>query len=203
LKETDNWTVMERDGWDLEFHRTDKPGFLTRMRERRLVNGDDLEMIELAAGNGFLTKEFIKMSFIKEIDVEELGTANVEVLKELKNNNPKIGKVYGTRIQEFQFEKKYDIIYASQLLAYLTDLEILQLFYKIKKNLKPEGTFIFMEYVHLEKRILRDRIWMRIRQLETYYILAKLAGYRIMHQESLYFDEINYGHVYFALKLNK
>jgi SAM-dependent methyltransferase len=202
LKETDDWTVIERDGWDLEFHKKDKPGFLNRMRDRKILNGDNLEMIELAAGNGFLTKEFLKMRFIKEIDVEELGPANVEVLKHLKTENSKIGKVYETKIQDFQFEKKYDIIYSSQLLIYLTDLEMLQLFLKVKKNLKPDGVFIFMEYVNLEKRILRDRIWIRIKQLETYYIIAKLSGFKIMHQESLYFDDINYGHVYFTLKLD-
>jgi predicted TPR repeat methyltransferase len=188
--------------WFLEFHRTQKPQFLSRMRERRLLIGDNLEMIEFAAGNGFLTKEFIKLPFVDKIDLVELGNANSENLKDLKSSNSKIGHIYNTKIQNFIFEKKYDLIFDSQLFIYLTDFEILQLLFKVKKNLKPEGTFIFMEFVTLEKRFREVSVWTTIRQLDTYYMLVKLAGFKIMHQETLYYDEYNYGDVYFTLKLD-
>ena len=102
-------------------------------------------IFEFAAGIGRATKNLC--NWCDSIDVLEPYENFSNEIEKMKLSMPKIANIYKNTVEDFEFEfgKKYDMLFAGWLLGNLTDMEILKFLKKYKSTLTPNGIFIIKD----------------------------------------------------------
>lgn len=59
--------------------------------------------------------------------------------------NPKLGSFYQQGMQQFSFERKYDVIWIQWVIGHLTDNDFISFLLKCKENLKANGVIVIKD----------------------------------------------------------
>jgi SAM-dependent methyltransferase len=103
--------------------------------------------LDLAAGIGRVT-EFVLSNFFKEIDLVEKDKKFIDKCKVKFSSNEKIKKIYMESLENFKFEKKYDLIWIQWCLENLEDEDLDPFLKKCYDNLNEDGIIIVKENLY-------------------------------------------------------
>ena len=103
--------------------------------------------LDLAAGIGRVT-EFVLCNFFKEIDLVEKDKKFVDKCKVKFSSNDKIKKIYMESLENFKFERKYDLIWIQWCLENLEDEDLEPFLKKCYDNLNEDGIIIVKENLY-------------------------------------------------------
>ena len=103
--------------------------------------------LDLAAGIGRVT-EFFLCNFFKEIDLVEKDKKFIDKCKVKFSSNEKIKKIYMESLENFKFEKKYDLIWIQWCLENLEDEDLEPFLKKCYDNLNEDGIIIVKENLY-------------------------------------------------------
>jgi SAM-dependent methyltransferase len=103
--------------------------------------------LDLAAGIGRVT-EFVLCNFFKEIDLVEKDKKFIDKCKVKFSSNDKIKKIYMESLENFKFEKKYDLIWIQWCLENLEDEDLEPFLKKCYDNLNEDGIIIVKENLY-------------------------------------------------------
>ena len=103
--------------------------------------------LDLAAGIGRVT-EFVLSNFFKEIDLVEKDKKFIDKCKVKFSSNDKIKKIYMESLENFKFEKKYDLIWIQWCLENLEDEDLEPFLKKCYDNLNEDGIIIVKENLY-------------------------------------------------------
>ena len=138
-------------------------------------------LLELAVGAGRLTNIFVK--YFNEIDLlEPSKEVFEESLNDLKSKHAIIKNIYFFKAEEFIFEKKYDVIFASWLIGNMSDIKLLKFLIECRLNLTENGIIIFKDNVcdNGKHSFISDSSYLqKIRSIEAYVMLFSLANLEI------------------------
>ena len=103
--------------------------------------------LDLAAGIGRVT-EFVLCNFFKEIDLVEKDKKFIDKCKVKFSSNDKIKKIYMESLENFKFERKYDLIWMQWCLENLEDEDLDPFLKKCFDNLNEDGIIIVKENLY-------------------------------------------------------
>jgi SAM-dependent methyltransferase len=103
--------------------------------------------LDLAAGIGRVT-EFVLSNFFKEIDLVEKDKKFIDKCKVKFSSNDKIKKIYMESLENFKFERKYDLIWIQWCLENLEDEDLEPFIKKCYDNLNEDGIIIVKENLY-------------------------------------------------------
>jgi protein N-terminal methyltransferase len=110
-----------------------------------------ISCLDCAAGIGRVT-EHVLSNFFKEIDLFEKNKLFIEKCKIKFSDNDKIKNIYNSSLENFEFKKKYDLIWIQWCLENLNKKDIVSFLLKCKNNLNENGIIIIKENCLLRKR---------------------------------------------------
>lgn len=170
-------------GNDPKLHRNDEKSTKRILILLKREFGQKFDsVIEFAAGIGRVTKR-VFTNFFNTIDAVEPAeplASKIEELKNSKESKGKINKVYHKGGAEFEFEKKYDMIFGQWFLENMNDLDVLKFVLKAKKHLNPKGRLFFKENASSFDESKDTAIGQKIRQRKALSFLFELCGLRIV-----------------------
>ena len=104
----------------------------------------------------------------------------IEELKNSKESKGKINKVYHIGGAEFEFEKKYDMIFGQWFLENLNDIDVLKFVLKARDNLGENGRLFFKENASSFQNWRVTDKGQKIRQRKALSFLFELCGLRVV-----------------------
>ena len=122
-----------------------------------------MKILDLGCGNGELAyKLAVKENIVDAVDISTKMIENAKVLHSHTNIN-----YYHEPIEDFAFNKKYDMIISSLVLHYIDDEDISVLFSKIRDSLIPGGQLIFC-IEHPSSRASRYTKWVNVDDIRVW-----------------------------------
>jgi SAM-dependent methyltransferase len=106
-----------------------------------------ISCLDCAAGIGRVT-EYVLSNFFKEIDLFEKDKAFLEKCKKKFIGNDKIKNIYESSLENFQFKRKYDLIWIQWCLENLEDDDLRPFLKKCFENLNDNGIIIIKENLY-------------------------------------------------------
>ena len=100
--------------------------------------------LDCAAGIGRVT-EYVLSNFFNEIDLFEKDEKFVNKTKEIFKNNKKVKNIICSGIENFEFKRKYDLIWIQWTLENIEDYDLIPFLKKCKDNLNDNGIIIIKE----------------------------------------------------------
>ena len=142
-------------------------------------------IFDVAAGYGRVTRD-IFCEYFKNIDVLEPSKALASCLEVLKNAYPMIKNIYVTSVDQFCFERKYNIIFASWLFGNITDTIALQFLVKCKLNLYKNGIIIIKDNIgEIKTHTSGSKVNQKMRTLDSYKMLFEITGFSLTYCENV------------------
>ncbi|XP_022123118.1 N-terminal Xaa-Pro-Lys N-methyltransferase 1-A [Pieris rapae] len=103
--------------------------------------------LDCGAGIGRITKHLLAPHF-NEVDVIEPDKKFLtELLNYVGEDSKKVGTLYHSSLQNFQPERKYDVIWNQWVLGYLKDEDLVSYLITCRKSLTKNGVIIVKENV--------------------------------------------------------
>lgn len=106
-----------------------------------------ISCLDCAAGIGRVT-EYVLSNFFKEIDLFEKDKAFLEKCKKKFIGNDKIKNIYESSLENFQFKRKYNLIWIQWCLENLEDDDLRPFLKKCFENLNDNGIIIIKENLY-------------------------------------------------------
>ena len=106
-----------------------------------------ISCLDCAAGIGRVT-EYVLSNFFQDIDMFEKNKSFVEKCKVKFLGNNKIKNIYECSLEEFEFKKKYDLIWIQWCLENLEDEDLRPFLKKCYDNLNDNGIVIVKENLY-------------------------------------------------------
>ena len=103
--------------------------------------------LDCAAGIGRVT-EYVLSNFFKEIDLFEKDKVFLEKCKTKFIGNDKIKNIYHSSLENFEFKKKYDLIWIQWCLENLEDDDLHPFLKKCYENINDDGIVIVKENLY-------------------------------------------------------
>ena len=124
-------------------------------------------VIDLGCGEGKLTKFFLSKGFnVTAIDNSE---ENVDKLKKnLKRFGNKV-KIVKTNLEEFSFDKDYDVIIAKNVLHFLSNEKAKELIEEIKNHTKKDGINLIIGLTIKDRFYNKKRFFIKEREMKKMY----------------------------------
>lgn len=161
-------------------------------------------VLEIGAGIGRITFNclFDKFDYIDILDSNEEFLKKAKEFQELNfgdintnfnlNNSKKIKNFYCEFLQNFKFNKSYDLIFVQWVLEYLSCEEIEEFFKLAKLNLNENGIMIVKENINIEAKNNKDNIIVieegsLIRPSEFYRNIFNNLNFKILKDEIVQF----------------
>jgi len=177
---------------------------LKELKEKNLIHTQTDYLLELAAGIGRISKN-IFVKWFNKIDALEPSPVLADKIKELQKSESKIKNVYVKTGENFTYERKYNVIFASWLLENMTDASVIKFLIKTRENLVDNGVFILKENVsnnHIN--VDSDGMSQRIRTVKLYKLIFELVGLKlIINRETKQWPKSYYMLREFVLVKNK
>ncbi len=107
--------------------------------------------LDCACGIGRVT-QFVLCNFFNEIDLFEKDEKFINKTKEIFKNNKKVKNIICSGIENFEFKRKYDLIWIQWTLENIEDYDLIPFLKKCKDNLNDNGIIIIKEnyYFNIE-----------------------------------------------------
>jgi protein N-terminal methyltransferase len=99
---------------------------------------------DCGAGIGRITKNLL-VNLFENVDILEQCPSFVEKAKTELSSSPKVKNFYCSGMQEFSFERKYDLIWIQWVIGHLTDSDFVSFFAKCKEALTPNGMVVLKD----------------------------------------------------------
>ena len=106
-----------------------------------------ISCLDCAAGIGRVT-EYVLSNFFQEIDLFEKDKVFLEKCKTKFLGNNKIKNIYNSSLENFQFKRKYDLIWIQWCLENLEDDDLRPFLKKCYDNLNDDGIIIVKENLY-------------------------------------------------------
>jgi protein N-terminal methyltransferase len=153
---------------------------LDELEKKKLINPKNDYLFELAAGVGRITKNIFVKRFGK-IDALEPAKPLADQLTKLKKDINQIKNVYVMKAEDFKYDKKYNVVFASWFLENLTDSNALKFLIDTRKQLEKNGVIILKENISRGPSVTyKEGMAQRIRSVTAYETLFDLAGYKLL-----------------------
>ena len=149
--------------------------------------------LDCACGIGRVT-QFVLCNFFNEIDLFEKDEKFVNKTKEIFKNNKKVKNIICSGIENFEFKRKYDLIWIQWTLENIEDYDLVPFLKKCKENLNDNGIIIIKEnyYFDIEDEKNNNEEHNKIfeyskedfskQRLDSFYInLFVNNGFKIIH----------------------
>jgi len=131
---------------------TSSSGFLARKMTKRIDFSRKLNILELGAGNGAITKEILnRISKESELHSYEICESFVDDLKKIRDSRL---SVYSENVSELSKlnNNTYDVVISSLPLAIFDKVFKNQIFKNVQDKLKPNGLFVQYQYSLMDYR---------------------------------------------------
>ncbi|KAJ2953586.1 hypothetical protein O0L34_g1190 [Tuta absoluta] len=113
-------------------------------------------VLDCGAGIGRITK-YLLIPHFKEVDIVEPDEKFVNSIREyVGEEHIKIKNLYKKSLQEFQPNRKYDVIWCQWVLGYLTDEDLINFFDRCRRALAEGGVIIVKENVSSSGKLEKD-----------------------------------------------
>ena len=114
--------------------------------DKYLSNGTNNDRaLDCGAGIGRIAKHLLLPRF-KQIDLIEPSKAQLDQARVDFAMNKAVDKYYEVGLQDFKFEKTYDVIWVQWALCYLTDDDLVKFLENCRENLtSKENSLIFIK----------------------------------------------------------
>ena len=106
-----------------------------------------ISCLDCAAGIGRVS-EYVLLNYFQEIDLFERNKSFVEKCKIKFSGNNKIKNIYESSLENFEFKKKYDLIWIQWCLENLEDDDLKPFLKKCHDNLNDNGIIIVKENLY-------------------------------------------------------
>ncbi len=151
------------------------------LKETGQINGG--QALDCCAGIGRVTQNALQYYF-DEIDLFDQEKNFTDYCEEFFAQNDKIDEILCCSLQEYEFIKKYDLIWVQWGFENLEDEDLTQFLLKCKDSLKEGGVIIAKEnFTSLEDFYLGENYKIRSQQLIADFF--ENCGFEILVQESL------------------
>ncbi|CAK1603209.1 unnamed protein product [Parnassius mnemosyne] len=160
--------------------------------------------LDCGAGIGRITKHLL-IPYFKKVDVIEPDEKFINTIGDfVGKDKSKIGTLYKVSLQEFEPEKKYDIVWNQWVLGYLTDEDLVLYLQRCRDALSENGMIVIKENVTSSGVTEKDDTDSSVtRSLKEYMKIFKLANlYRIKQCKQTNFPSGIYPVYMFALVPN-
>ncbi|CAK1549857.1 unnamed protein product [Leptosia nina] len=161
--------------------------------------------LDCGAGIGRITKHLLAPRFERVDVIEPDKKFLVELLNFVGEEKNKVGTLYHNSLQDFQPEKKYDIIWNQWVLGYLKDEDLVSYLIKCSDSLSKNGIIVVKENVTSSGVSEADKLDSSVtRSLKQYTKIFKNANLkRIKQSKQINFPNGIYPVYMFALIPNK
>jgi len=139
--------------------------------------------IDVGAGIGRITQKALR-DFFGQVDLMEQCPAYIDKAKEILGANHN-GEFYTIGCQEFNFTKKYDVIWIQWVVGHLTDKDFVDFLVKCKANLNPQGIIVCKENLSSGCFIVDKDDCTIIRDEQYFKAIFEKAGLNIMYEQDL------------------
>ena len=146
--------------------------------------------LDCACGIGRVT-QFVLCNFFNEIDLFEKDEKFVNKTKEIFKYNKKVKNIFCCGIENFEFKRKYDLIWIQWTLENLEDNDLIPFLNKCKNNLNDNGIIVIKENYYYEdnnnnnehnKKFEYSKEDFSKQRLDIFYInLFINNGFKIIH----------------------
>lgn len=138
--------------------------------------------LDCGAGIGRISKSLLS-SYFEKIDLveqdEKFMSYARDALGSLKNN--KLGAIYNVALQNFNPQKKYDLIWCQWVLSYLNDYDTLFFLERCTSSLAPDGVMVVKENITSTQEIEYDEDDSSVtRPLELMHKIIDAAKFKII-----------------------
>lgn len=113
-------------------------------------------VIDCGAGIGRVTSDVL-IKYFEECDIVEQDEKFVETCKNNFKDEPKVKDIYQHSLQNFEFKKKYNVIWIQWCLENLEDNDLTDFLIKCKSNLEKDGMVIIKENIVTRGTIFLQR----------------------------------------------
>lgn len=149
--------------------------------------------IDVGAAFGRVTQNLLSKIFTKTDLLEgthhqmAVARKNLEVIKD------KVGQFYEVALQDFNFERKYDLVWMQGVLSLFTDEEFVRILRKAKASLNKGGFIVVKDYSTQPGTgfIFKNDIMSLCRSDEYLKKLFKQAGLTLIIQEATGYEDIS------------
>jgi protein N-terminal methyltransferase len=140
-------------------------------------------VIDCGAGIGRVTKSIL-VNYFKKIDIMEQDEKFVQTCRESFKDDPLIGNIYQNSLQDFKFEKTYEVIWIQWCLENLEDDDIILFMEKCKNALEKTGKVIIKENITEQENNNKfsDEDYSKMRTMKSFRRIFKKSGFKIYKQ---------------------
>jgi protein N-terminal methyltransferase len=151
-KTKDHWANSESTikgvlGGNDQVHEIDvsaSKDFLDKLIKKKLIIPGSV--LDCGAGIGRVTNSVLQYYF-SECDILEQDEKFVAFCKEAFKNNPKVKNIYKSSLQDFIFQRKYNIIWIQWCLENLEDDDLIRFLTNCRNNLEEDGRIVIKENI--------------------------------------------------------
>lgn len=149
--------------------------------------------LDVGAGIGRITFNVLydKCEKIDMLDINK-NFLDRALCKEKELNGNKINKLYATKIQNFEFERFYDLIFVQWVLEYLGDKKFYKFLFDCALNLNKDGFLIVKENVNTSDgtTLLIDEEGSFIRPPHSFENCFNRIGLSLIHDEMVKYNSV-------------
>ncbi len=195
----DEFAGMLTDG-DPYISRLRKQGEETRFLQEFPLH-PDMAVLEVGTGGGrwaFFLADYVKEIVAIDFSEHMIRRANLALKqKQAQNLNANI-RFEVAELTQFETEKKFDLIYFSGMLQYLSDSEVLDTIVRAKALLNPNGYMVSRDSVQgIQRVVLEGEHTVIYRTAAEYADLFQQHGFRQTY------NDVSYPHTRFSTFASK
>jgi protein N-terminal methyltransferase len=118
--------------------------FITKLLEKKLIFPGSV--LDCGAGIGRVTNSVLQHYF-QEVDVVEQDEKFVDFCKEAFKGNKRVKNIFRSSLQDFIFQRKYNVIWIQWCLENLDDDDLVNFLKKCKNGLEDDGRIVIKENI--------------------------------------------------------
>jgi hypothetical protein len=112
--------------------------------------------------------------------LEPVPTLAQKAIK-LKKTNPKIKNIYVEKVEDHEFGKSYDVIWAGWFLVHVNDIKVLEFLIKTRNHINQNGKLILKDNINSPFEVYYSQTGIqKIRPIEVYRLFFSLTGLRVI-----------------------
>jgi protein N-terminal methyltransferase len=138
-----------------------------------------LRVIDCGAGIGRVTSSVL-LNYFQECDILEQDEKYIEFCKNEFKDNPKVSNIYRSSLQDFKFEKEYNVIWLQWCLENLDDYDLTNFMLKCNAGLAKNGLIIVKENVVNKGAQFINADYSRVRSDTIFLKIFQSSGLKIL-----------------------
>jgi protein N-terminal methyltransferase len=136
-------------------------------------------VLDCGAGIGRVTNSILQYYF-DEIDIIEQDEKFVSFCKEAFKNNKRVKNIYQSSLQDFIFQRKYNVIWVQWCLENLDDDDLVTFLKNCRNNLEDDGKIFIKENIITKGSMFWEEDYSRIRSDILFKEIFRKSGLKII-----------------------